>query len=201
MAKKRRAERDQLQRDRYREYDRQRRGRIKADPAALERKRAGDRKNWARKAAGPRKKRRPLSDGGRLTKKVWVANNPERVRAYQRKANAKRRSTPEGKINGRVSARIWQCLRATAGKKSRRWEILVGFSVSDLKRHLERQFVDGMNWENMGLWHIDHIIPLSKFRYETPDQPEFSAAWALTNLRPAWAVDNIKKHSKRTFLL
>jgi hypothetical protein len=37
----------------------------------------------------------------------------------------------------------------------------IGCTIEELKLHLEKQFTDGMTWENHGLWHIDHIIPLS----------------------------------------
>jgi hypothetical protein len=47
-------------------------------------------------------------------------------------------------------------------KKGRKWEHLVGYTVEDLMAHLESLFVGGMNWENMGDWHIDHKVPKSK---------------------------------------
>lgn len=59
--------------------------------------------------------------------------------------------------------------------------------------HLERQFLPGMTWENRGEWHIDHIRPLCSFQFQTPDCPQFREAWALTNLQPLWAQDNLKK--------
>ena len=67
--------------------------------------------------------------------------------------------------------------------------------------HLERQFLPGMTWGNRGEWHIDHIVPLASFTFTSPDDPEFRAAWALTNLRPLWAKDNIRKSAKRTHLI
>lgn len=64
--------------------------------------------------------------------------------------------------------------------------------------HLERQFLPGMTWENHGRfgWHIDHIIPLSAFNFETPDHIDFKRAWALSNLQPLWWQDNLKKRAK-----
>ena len=58
---------------------------------------------------------------------------------------------------------------------------------------------DGFEWVMQG--DIDHITPLSSFNFETPDDPEFKAAWALSNLRPMWGPDNISKSAKRTHLL
>jgi hypothetical protein len=67
--------------------------------------------------------------------------------------------------------------------------------------HLERQFLSGMTWANRGQWHIDHIQPRSSFKFVGPDDPEFKACWALSNLRPLWKADNLKKNARRTLLL
>lgn len=67
--------------------------------------------------------------------------------------------------------------------------------------HLERQFLPGMSWDNMSEWHIDHILPRVMFHYETSADPGFSECWALTNLRPLWAKDNIDKGGKRLHLI
>ena len=76
-----------------------------------------------------------------------------------------------------------------------------GYTAADLHLHIARQFADGMSWDNMAEWHIDHIVPKSAFSYSSPDDPEFKACWALTNLRPMWKRDNIKKAAQRTHLL
>ena len=79
---------------------------------------------------------------------------------------------------------------------------LCGYTIDDLRQHLERQFVRGMSWENMGSgWHIDHIVPLSSFSFSSVTCPEFRAAWALSNLRPLWATENMSKGARRTHLL
>lgn len=53
----------------------------------------------------------------------------------------------------------------------------------------------------MGEWHIDHIIPLSSFSFEDAEDPDFKAAWQITNLRPLWKTENLSKHAKRLHLL
>jgi len=68
-------------------------------------------------------------------------------------------------------------------------------------RHLERQFLSGMSWGNRSEWHIDHIRPLASFSFEAVDDPDFKAAWALTNLRPLWGADNIRKGAKLDYLV
>lgn len=86
-------------------------------------------------------------------------------------------------------------------KNSRLTESLIGYSFAELKDHLEKQFVYGMSWENMGEWHVDHIIPLSSFTISGADDPEIKRAWGMPNLRPLWAKANIIKKDKMEFLL
>ena len=70
------------------------------------------------------------------------------------------------------------------------------FNSTELKQHLEKQFLHGMTWANYGTyWHIDHIVPLATF------DPNDMAAWHLTNLRPLPAKDNLKKSDKVEFLI
>lgn len=112
----------------------------------------------------------------------------ERLRIWARKLKRQR-----------VDERLRVALKK--GLRSKALEELLGYSVEDLRRHLERQFSRKMSWEAFarGDIHIDHRRPLSSFDLSDPDQ--FSAAWALTNLQPMWAGDNIKKGNKLVVLL
>jgi len=127
----------------------------------------------------------------------------EKYRAYHRERQRKVRATTRGRLNDRVSRCIACSLKRRAGavKGSRSWEALVGYTNEALAAHIERQFGRGMSWDNMGEWHIDHIRPLASFEFVSADCPGFKAAWALTNLRPLWASDNLKKSYKLTLLL
>ena len=73
---------------------------------------------------------------------------------------------------------------------------LMGYTVEDLKIHLESKFTQGMTWENIGEWHIDHIIPESYFNYKSVNDDDFKKCWSLENLQPLWAKDNIMKSNK-----
>ena len=53
-----------------------------------------------------------------------------------------------------------------------------------------------MSWDNYGEWHIDHILPDSSFYYVSTEDDEFKKCWALSNLQPLWAIDNLKKSNK-----
>ncbi len=81
-------------------------------------------------------------------------------------------------------------------KNNQKWEKLIGYPVLELMKHLEKQFKDGMNWENYGEWHIDHIIPVSIFNFTKPEHEDFKKCWALKNLQPLWAVKNLSKGNK-----
>ena len=68
----------------------------------------------------------------------------------------------------------------------------LGCTIEFLKQHLERQFVEGMTWENRGkVWHIDHIEPLCSFDLE--DREQLLIVCHYTNLRPLFKEDNFKK--------
>jgi 5-methylcytosine-specific restriction endonuclease McrA len=133
-----------------------------------------------------------------LTKR-WESENPDRIREIWRDMAARKRMSPSKRIHGRISNQIWQVIRG--GKAHRHAFDLLGYSKAELISHLERQFLKGMGWENMGEWHIDHIVPLSSFTITGPDDPELRRAWALPNLRPLWAKDNIRKGAKIEVLL
>lgn len=69
---------------------------------------------------------------------------------------------------------------------------ILGYSAEDLKQHLEKNFKEGMSWENYGLWHIDHIKPISSFDKE--EDPKIINS--LKNLQPLWASENYIKSNK-----
>lgn len=124
--------------------------------------------------------------------------NRNYMREYSRKL---RENSPKANLNWRMAAGIKNSLKGNGAKAGRSWESLLGFTVHDLMQHLERQFLPGMSWDNRGEWHIDHIRPLNGFNFSAPADPEFREAWALTNLRPLWAKDNISKSARRTHLI
>lgn len=126
--------------------------------------------------------------------KIWYAENPGKAKENQKKASEKRRSTAKGKLSNAMSGSIWHSLNEN--KAGRHWEFLVGYTIDDLKKHLQRKFQPGMTWDNYGEWQIDHRIPISVFNFETPEDIDFKKCWALKNLQPMWKVDNLKKHNK-----
>lgn len=142
------------------------------------------------------------ADPERHSQRVRAAKqrSPERYREANRLNAAKRRAERiDVRLRSRMSSQLRYCL--STGKGGQTTARLLGYSVQELRAHLERQFLRGMSWENMGEWHIDHIVPLSSFTITGPDDPELRRAWALPNLRPLWAAENIAKSDKRLVLL
>lgn len=127
----------------------------------------------------------------------WVESDPENARAAARKAAAVKRKDPRKRVAMGVSTAIYVALRGVR-KRAPTFEML-GYSKDELATHLERQFQRGMTWDNYGEWHIDHVRPLSSFDFS--NQEAIREAWALSNLRPLWAAENIRKKDKRLLLV
>jgi hypothetical protein len=142
-------------------------------------------------------------------KKIYRETNKKKIKnwskAYQKinkeKLNARAkvyREAPKSKLSRNISRAIHKAL--AENKKGRHWEDLVGYTAEKLKKHLEKQFVNGMSWENYGKdgWHLDHKIPISVFNFTKSEHRDFKRCWALKNLQPMWALDNLEKHAKLT---
>lgn len=109
------------------------------------------------------------------------------------------RTNAHALINMRMRVAIRKAL--AGGKAGRTWESLVGYTVEQLATHLQRQLPKGYTLDDLfgGKLHIDHIIPKSSFDVTNPE--ELRACWALPNLRPLGAKQNMKKGAKRVTLL
>ena len=65
-------------------------------------------------------------------------------------------------------------------------------SWKTFKQHIEQQFTEGMDWNNQGKWHYDHIVPISSAKTEE----DVYRLNHYTNFQPLWAEDNLKKSDK-----
>lgn len=151
-----------------------------------------DRQNAARRAAYAANPEKFLARD-----RARSAARMEKQRERQRAAYPQLRKDPAIVVRTRMRNRMNIAL--SSGKAGRSWLQLVPYTVEELTQHLERQFLPGMSWGNRRKWHIDHVIPCAAFDQADPDQ--FTACWALTNLRPMWARDNISKGARRVTLL
>ena len=128
--------------------------------------------------------------------KRWKKENTEQVRILARIRDKKHWNIPKVKLNGIIKNGIY-CSLKRGSKAGRHWENIVDFNIEELRVHLEKQFTEEMNWGNQGsYWHIDHKIPISVFNFNTPDDMDFKLCWALKNLRPLEAIENISKGAR-----
>lgn len=124
----------------------------------------------------------------------WRRRNPEKARATQRRWQAAHKHDIGRRLTNSLRSSMCRAVAKGFKRRARTFELL-GYSLEDLKAHLEHLFRPGMCWDNYGEWHIDHIIPLAALRYASPDDPNFRTAWALSNLQPLWALENQRKHA------
>lgn len=137
----------------------------------------------------------------------WYLENKERILNYQKTYREKnklsinsqkiiyRKSKLENddlyKCKQNLRNRMSQAFRKTSWKKQGS-EKLIGCTFNVAKEHIEKQFVNGMNWSNHGDWHIDHIKPLASAKSEK----ELIELCNYKNLQPLWAIDNLKKGNR-----
>lgn len=120
--------------------------------------------------------------------------NLEAYRAKAREAYRKEVQSPDGRIKRALRRGIQRMVEAGATKNGTS-QHLVGASFAFVRTHIEQMWAMGMSWENYGLWHIDHIKPLSSFNLSDPE--ELSKAAHYTNLQPVWAKVNLSWGAKR----
>ena len=121
--------------------------------------------------------------------KKYRKEHPDKLNQYYKN----RRVTD---IEFQLKCNLRQRLRsALKGKsKSAHTMELLGCTIEELKKHLQKSFKEGMNFENYGEWHIDHIIPCDAF--DLSNQVQQKKCFNYKNLQPLWAEDNLKKSNK-----
>lgn len=98
------------------------------------------------------------------------------------------------KLKENLRSRIYNVLKGNTIKSTNTLDLLGVTNITKVKKHLEKQFKNGMTWNNHGDWHIDHIIPCASFDLKCPVQQ--LACFHYKNLQPLWAYENLTKGSK-----
>ena len=134
-------------------------------------------------------------------KKLWWENNIKRISKIRKKSYQLNKSIINAyrkhKLHTNSEFRMIHNLRNRLNKvlggnpKLETTMKLVGCSIEQLKKHLEKRFTKGMTWQNYGQWHIDHIKPCADF--DLSKLSEQKKCFHYKNLQPLWALDNIKK--------
>jgi hypothetical protein len=148
--------------------------------------------------------------------KVYRYNNRDMINTNKRNyVNSKYRTNEKFRLRINVSRAINNQLKMNGYSKSRK-SILnyLSYTMYELKSHIEKQFEPWMTWENQGrydpqtwddnnsatwTWQLDHIIPQSKLPYISMEDDNFKKCWALENLRPLSAKQNVIDSNKRIY--
>ena len=104
------------------------------------------------------------------------------------------KTDPIFRLRRNLRLRLYEYIKYNKGKKYGSMQELLGCDWIKFKKHIESKFVKNMNWNNYGDWHIDHIIPISKFNLLIKSE-QFKAC-NYKNLQPLWRIDNILKSDK-----
>lgn len=126
-----------------------------------------------------------------------AANREAHRKRVARNESKRKESDPVFAMRKRVSALISGRLRAGGYTKKSRSQEILGCDWAEFKRHIERQFLKGMTWENRDKWQLDHVVPISTAKTEE----EILALNHHTNLRPLWSDLNRAKSDAITHLI
>lgn len=129
-------------------------------------------------------------------RQIHKKNNPEKTKEVGNRATKKYRAKPGGRLHVNVSRAISHCLKDSKGGKHT-FDIL-GYTSKQLIKHLTKTMPNNYTWNDylLGKLHLDHIIPISVFNFEKPEDRDFKRCWALSNLQLLPAIENKIKNNK-----
>jgi hypothetical protein len=136
--------------------------------------------------------------------KKWREDNKEQVKNKNKeyyiknkdiklyKYNERLKNDPFFKFIQNIKCNVRNSLTKTGyTKKSKTFEIL-GIEYLEFRKYIESQFIEDMNWDNYGEWHLDHKTPISWGKNEE----EVLLLSHFTNYQPLWAEDNLSKGNR-----
>ena len=131
-------------------------------------------------------------------KKQYAQEHKEERKEYLRQYRMKQSNNdPMHRLRNNVRRQVQHALkRNNSSKHGESVMKYLPYNVEQLKGHIEKKFELWMNWNNYGEWHIDHIYPQSKLPYDSMSHPNFQKCWALENLQPLEASENMSKGNK-----
>jgi len=128
--------------------------------------------------------------------KVWNLKHKKRLSIERKEKRKNLNYKMKAVLRCRIKAAISRITIQNFKYKYSSSVKLLGASIPDVVKHLEKQFKPGMTWENYGKdgWHIDHIRPCASF--DLSKLEEQKKCFHYTNLQPLWATENISKGAK-----
>ena len=129
--------------------------------------------------------------------KEYHKNNIDKIRKTKRDYERNRKARdPIYKLISNFRTAIYTVLKESNVDKYGHYFDVLQYTPEELITHLELQFKDDMSWDNYGIWHVDHMLPITSFDIREMGDEEFMKCWSLDNLQPMWGEENIRKSNK-----
>ena len=129
--------------------------------------------------------------------KEYHKNNIDKIRKTKRDYERNRKARdPIYKLISNFRTAIYTVLKESNVDKYGHYFDILQYTPEQLITHLELQFKDDMSWDNYGIWHVDHMLPITSFDIREMGDEEFMKCWSLDNLQPMWGEENIRKSNK-----
>lgn len=141
------------------------------------------------------------------SKLKWLEINKDKLREKAKLNQRERMKNPFYRFRNLVTKSIARTLKKNGNcKNGQTWLKYISYTMEEAVKYIESLFEPWMNWENWGIynknkwndldrstwkWNLDHIIPHSELPYDSMEHPNFKKAWALENLRPYSAKQNV----------
>jgi len=129
-------------------------------------------------------------DKAKASTQKWQDENKDRfTKSKNEYKKRKKIKDPIYAMTERIRSRTAMAFKKNGFKKNSTTEKMLGCTFKQFTKHIEKQFTDGMSWDNRSQWHLDHILPLScATTIEGLEKLSY-----YTNIRPLWAADNLSK--------
>ena len=131
------------------------------------------------------KKGQPRVPGGK---------KPYCYREHRKLYVRKRRADPLFVLTERLRGRLRDALVRVKTIRAHKTMEMLGCTIREFRDHIASQFTPGMSFENLQLWHLDHIKPIAAFDLRDPEQQR--QCFHYTNIQPLWAEDNVRKNAR-----
>jgi hypothetical protein len=129
--------------------------------------------------------------------KQWRIDNIDKWKKLKRDYERNRKARdPLYKLISNFRTAIYTVLKESNVDKYGHYFDILQYTPEELIIHLEKQFKDDMTWDNYGIWHVDHKLPITSFDIQEMGDEEFMKCWCLDNLQPMWGDENIRKSNK-----
>ena len=137
---------------------------------------------------------------------TWTENNRDIRRNINNNFYHNNKLNSHFIIGRKIRSLMWYGLKKNNIPKTNKTFNILQFTIETITQHIEKQFEPWMTWSNSGIydpktwddndpttwkWQIDHIIPHSDLPYTSINDENFKKCWALENLRPYSAKNNI----------